>query len=178
MRIVSMMATDITYRGEGVIEGWANYKKGMTDALSDGWEDLRWCINFEKAHIYADEPIQFTVDLSDIGVLRDQDYPARIRIRGAQGTVWDKQVTIRPEFDADGNSSYVIPVLDESLELNLPGGEYTVSATMLQGAHPTCGERTFYVTNKADFPSIEKDIYYRGLPPSTLELLRRTAQTS
>ena len=130
------MATDITYRGEGVIEGWANYKKGMTDALSDGWEDLRWCINFEKAHIYADEPIQFTVDLSDIGVLRDQDYPARIRIRGAQGTVWDKQVTIRPEFDADGNSSYVIPVLDESLELNLPGGEYTVSATMLQGAHP------------------------------------------
>ena len=165
------MATDITYRGEGVIEGWANYKKGMTDALSDGWEDLRWCINFEKAHIYADEPIQFTVDLSDIGVLKDQDYPARIRIRGEQGTVWDKEVTIRPVFDEQGNSSYVIPVLDESLELNLPSGAYTVSATMLQGAHPTCGERTFYVTNQADFPSIAKDVYYRGLPPSTVELL-------
>lgn len=165
------MATDITYRGEGSIEGWANYKKDMTDALSDGWEDLRWCINFDRPHIYAHEPLRFILDLSNIGVLRDREYPATVRIRGPQGTVWRKDVVIRPTFDENGESPYVIPVLDETLSLHLPAGRYTVSAAMTGGAHPTCGERTFYVTNQADFPSIAKDVYYRGLPPSTVELL-------
>lgn len=165
------MATDITYRGEGSIEGWANYKKDMTDALSDGWEDLRWCINFDRPHIYAHEPLRFILDLSNIGVLRDREYPATVRIRGPQGTVWRKDVVIRPTFDENGESPYVIPVLDETLSLHLPAGRYTVSAAMTGGAHPTCGERTLYVTNQADFPSIAKDVYYRGLPPSTVELL-------
>lgn len=147
------MATDITYRGEGSIEGWANYKKDMTDALSDGWEDLRWCINFDRPHIYSHEPLRFILDLSNIGVLRDRDYPATVRIRGAQGTVWRKDVVIRPVFDENGESAYVIPVLDETLSLRLPAGRYTVSAAMTGGAHPTCGERTFYVTDRRTCPT-------------------------
>ena len=139
--------------------------------MSDGWEDLRWCINFDRPHIYAHEPLRFILDLSNIGVLRDREYPATVRIRGPQGTVWRKDVVIRPTFDENGESPYVIPVLDETLSLHLPAGRYTVSAAMTGGAHPTCGERTFYVTNQADFPSIAKDVYYRGLPPSTVELL-------
>ena len=166
------MATDITYRGEGSIEGWANYKKDMTDALSDGWEDLRWCINFDRPHIYSHEPLRFILDLSNIGVLRDRDYPATVRIRGAQGTVWRKDVVIRPVFDENGESAYVIPVLDETLSLRLPAGRYTVSAAMTGGAHPTCGERTFYVTDRADLPDLRgAELYQTGLAADAVRLL-------
>lgn len=165
------MSIDAGYRGEGVTEAWCNYKKGMTDALSDGWDDLRWCINFEKAHIYADEPLRFTVDLSDIGVLKDRDYPVRIRIRGKRGTVWEKRLNVRPVFDAKGNSSYVIPVLDECLDLHLAGGRYTLSAVMLEGAHPTCGERGFWVSDKADLPRVDGTVYCYELPDAARALL-------
>ncbi len=166
------MATDITYRGEGSIEGWANYKKDMTDALSDGWEDLRWCINFDRPHIYAHEPLRFILDLSNIGVLRDREYPATVRIRGPQGTVWRKDVVIRPTFDENGESPYVIPVLDETLSLHLPAGRYTVSAAMTGGAHPTCGERTFYVSDRADLPKLHgAALYQAGLAPDAVRLL-------
>lgn len=66
----------------------------------------------------------------------------------------------------------MIPVLDETLSLHLPAGRYTVSAAMTGGAHPTCGERTFYVSDRADLPKLHgAALYQAGLAPDAVRLL-------
>ena len=66
----------------------------------------------------------------------------------------------------------MIPVLDETLSLRLPAGRYTVSAAMTGGAHPTCGERTFYVTDRADLPDLRgAELYQTGLAADAVRLL-------
>lgn len=142
------MSTDTGFTGEGIMSVYGTVKENMTQTLQEGWADLRWCMVMESQTIYSDETLNIQISLSDVAnVLKEgKEYPVILRITGDAGTVWEKEITVK------ANGTFVIPVLDEKLALNLPEGTYKISADMTSGAHPLCTERTFYVigtTHKA-----------------------------
>lgn len=164
------MSSDAGFRGEGVTNPWGEIKPDTTEMLQDNWSDLRWCVSVAQPHIYSNAPIELEVVLSNIGVLKEREYPVILRITGEDGTVWKKELTITPKAEQDGELPIVIPVFDEDLMLALPGGTYTVTAEMTDGAYPTCGKATFYVTDTA-LPKISETVLTLGVNEKISELL-------
>ncbi len=164
-------APDIGYRGEGILEGSMEHKPGMYDALLDSWADLRWCLNIDGYNLYNDQTLDVDFYLSNLDVLKDQEYAVTIRITGADGTKYKKDLTIRPLFDANGRAVYAIPVLKESISLaDIPAGEYTISAT-IAGATAASGTKTFWVNDRAALPKVSGTVYQRNLSQEAIDLL-------
>lgn len=96
-----------------------------------------------------------------------------MRLRGPQGTVWRKDVVIRPTFDENGESPYVIPVLDETLSLAssrrpLYGQRGDDGAARTRPA----ASASFYVSDRADLPKLHgAALYQAGLAPDAVRLL-------
>lgn len=163
------MTHDAGFRGEGIVEGGNYYKPGATEMLQDGLDDLRFCITVDNSHIKAGTDADLEVVISNFGVLKtDRDYEVVVRITGEKGVVWKKQVTVQ------AGESTIVKVLDEKISTNgWKSGTYTIGAEMLEGAHPTCGTETFYVTNIEELPRIEGSVTVLGLSTSVPETLRK-----
>ncbi len=85
---------DHGYTGEGVWTLWREWKPGVIDALEDGFSPLRWCLFAEPTHIYAGRSLTVEAVLANEDVLRPGAYPARFRIFGPSGKVWEKSATV------------------------------------------------------------------------------------
>lgn len=134
---------DHAMSGEGLWTLWREWKPGMFDAVSDGWSPLRWCLFADHMHAYAGRDITVEAVLATEDALRPGQYPARFRIFGPSGTVWEKSAVVNiPE-----SMPLAVPVIRETFLLDGPGGEYTFSALLERGGAPTGGALKFHVSS-------------------------------
>ena len=133
--------------GEGLWRQWRDWKPGIMDALQDGWWPLRWCLFVEPNHGYAGKPLRIEAVLANEDVLRPGEYPARFRICGPSGAVWDRKVNVTiPPSGTKGNGPLAVPVLAEEVTLNGPPGTYRLAATIERGGAPLGREWDFYLS--------------------------------
>jgi len=136
--------------GEGLWTFWRHWKPGMFDAVRDGWSPLRWCLFVDPMHAYAGREVTIEAVLATEDVLQPGDYPARFRVCGPTGTVWEKSATVT----IPDPLQLAVPVIRETFRLDGPGGQYTFTANLERGGAPTGHSLTFHVSTVADWPRL------------------------
>lgn len=161
------MSTDTGFTGEGVISMYGQYKPDMTEVLQEGWADLRWCINPDKSVYTAGETMTLEILLSDVAnVLKEgKEYTVTLRMTGKPGTVWTQEVTVI----ADG--TFVMDAFKGEIPLDIPEGQYTISAAMESGAHPLNTEKTIRVLAQGH-KTLNGTICGIGLSQKVIDLLQ------
>lgn len=165
------MGLDVGYRGEGILEGTTSHKDDLFDSIRASWSDLRWCINLKDYNLYNTDPLNLKIDLSNIGKLeKGREYTAHLSISHNGKTVWSKDVSLKD------NGTFVVNALDEALDISsFASGEYRVSA-VIYGAVSTSGSKSFWVTNKADMPSVGT-VYAAGMEDDMKAMLESYGAT-
>lgn len=145
------MAQDLNYYGEGLLETSGGAKRGMVDMLEEQLADLRFCVTSTNLTLYAGRKFPLEVALSDFGTLkRGTDYPIALRVAGADGIVWRRDLVHRVRIAADGQPEPVSVLF--AGEIDTAGwkpGRYTVAAEILEGAHADCGTLAFTLADPA-----------------------------
>ena len=161
---------------EGILGEYNRRKSGITDVITEGFADVRFCVTTDKLTYYSENTVNLRVDLSDIaGVLKaDTSYTAQVRITGPDGTVWLKSYTTT--FNGD---PYVMRLCDEAITIptTWPAGDYTISVEMQSLAVAT-GKASFQVFHKSELPSLSgKTVYYYSLADNVKTLLSTQGAT-
>lgn len=145
--------------GEGLWTYWRRWKPATFDAVSDGWSPLRWCLFAEPLHVYTGREVTVEAVLANEDVLKPGRYPARFRVFGSDGPVWEKQTTVTiPE-----TPTLAVPVIRETFKLDVSAGQYAFAANLEQGGSPTGGRLTFHVSDSASLPSLEGEVAVWGI---------------
>jgi hypothetical protein len=158
--------------GEGQWTFWRELKTGMLETLREGWAPLRWCLFVEPGHVYAGRPFDVEAVLATEDVLMPGIYPAHLKIFGSAGTVWEKNVDFSVPQPAQGSDAPLsVNVLRERVKLDLPPGIYEFAASLERGGAPTCGRRTFYVS---EVPSLSAPVAVTllGIEPNVTKWLQ------
>jgi len=144
--------------GEGVWTFWREFKPGVADCMRDGWAPLRWCLFATPEHGYAGQPLRMEAVLANEDVLPPGEYPVTFRLFGPAGLAWEKQshIVITPD------RPFATPVLDETVRVKGPAGEYTFAASMEAGA--AMGDRlTLRLARAEDVPRLDASVMGWGI---------------
>ena len=164
---------DHGYTGEGIWTFWREWKPGVVDAFEDGFAPLRWCLFIDPPHGYAGRTVTVEVVLANEDVLPPGEYPARLRIFGPSGTVWDQSVTVRLPVPTDGEqASLAVPVLTAEVRLEGPAGTYTLAAHMEHGGSPAGDRLAFQLSEAAALFAVGGAVTLWGVDERTTAWLR------
>ena len=141
---------DHAITGEGLWNFWREWKPATFDAVADGWAPLRWCLFAAPLHSYAGRTITVEAVLANEGVLPPGKYPARFRVCGPTGIVWDRFVKIT----IPDPPPLATPVLRETILLEGPAGEYVFAANLESGGAPSGGRLMFHVSDASLLPRL------------------------
>jgi hypothetical protein len=164
---------DHGYTGEGIWTFWREWKPGVVEAFEDGFAPLRWCLFVTPGHTYAGGRVTVEAVLAHEDVLRPGTYPARLRLFGPAGTVWEQGVTARlPVAPAGRHGPLAVPVFAGEVELHGPAGTYVFAADMEQGGSPAGDRLTFYVSERTAPPAAQGDAALWGIGGQTASWLQ------
>jgi len=153
--------------GEGLWKFWRDWKPGTFDAVCDGWSPLRWCLFADPMHAYAGREVTVEAVLASEDALKPGEYPARFRVFGPEGCVWEKKATVvmpdPPEL--------AVPVLRATFVLKGPPGRYVFEANLERGGAATGGALVFHVSNPAGWPKVSGGATLWGIGKSAEEWL-------
>lgn len=155
--------------GEGLISMWRRPKPGVFDALTDGWDKLRFCL-FSKRNLFTKEQPEYEVVLSTEDALPPGEYVAEITVSDdLNGPVY----SVNAPFSIPEDRPFAVPVIHERLPMTLNPGDYTLSVTMPYSASPNGAYRHFHVTDVEHLPALKQQIHTIGIEPGTVDLLDR-----
>lgn len=151
------MAQDLNCYGEGLLETNGGLKRGMADMLEEQLADLRFCISATNRTLYAGAAFPFEIALSDFGVLKPGvDYPVALRITGADGVVWRKELVHRVMLAADGQPLPVKVLFAGTIDTTgWKPGRYAIGAEILEGALAECGTLAFTLADPEAFGALK-----------------------
>ncbi len=158
--------------GEGVMDNFRDFKAGMLPVLQAGWSPLRWCLFVHPLNLYTDEPIHVKVALANEDRLPAGDYPATLRVHGASGDVWTKDVSVHVEAERDAPFAYTVFEQDVMIP-RLAEGQYVLEATFKNRENAAAGALSFFVTDPGRFPGDLGDVTVVGLDPKARDFLSR-----
>ena len=141
--------------GEGLWNCAREWKPATYDAVTDGWAPLRWCLLADPMHGYAAREI--TVRRTGerrCAPTRRLPGPLSHPRPGGSGLG-----TIN-HCDDPESSPLAIPVLQETLKLDGPAGQYVFAANMENGGAPSGGRLTFYLSDPAELPAARGRVPY------------------
>jgi hypothetical protein len=169
---------DHAMTGEGLWRFWRDWKPGVMDVLQDGWWPLRWCLFVDTTHNYVGRPFKLEAVLASEDVLQPGAYPARFRISGPQGNVWEQSATVKiPEPRAGDDTPLAVPVLNEEIILSGPPGSYEFVANLEQGGAPLGRSWQFYLSDAATLPEVKQTIAVWGLETKVQDWLGKHGVT-
>lgn len=152
--------------GEGLWTYWRRFKPDMFDAVSDGWEKLRFCL-FIKPFFFSDETVTVEATLANEGVLKSGKYTAEFSIIGNNRVV----TTFSKDFTVDENS-FNSPIFKKEMSFDIPAGEYTLTAR-LPGASPAGKQLKFYVADREKANINTKKVSAIGVKENTVKYLEK-----
>jgi len=134
-------------RVSGAIVG---YPDSMLETINDAIEELRYVIQADSV-VLTGGRLNLKVDLVDHNVLwENREFEAYIKITGDSGIVWENKVKFKTQISELGHSSRLIPLCDETVDMNVPAGQYQIAVELTNYAHPVCGEADLYVVDQVD----------------------------
>ena len=157
---------DHAITGEGLWTYWRQWKPATFDAVADGWSPLRWCLFVDPLHGYSGRAITVEAVLANEDVLMPGEYPAKFRIAGPGGLVWEKSTLV----SIPDPSLLAVPVIRETLVLDGPEGQYTFAAEMA-GAAPSGGRLVFYLSSPCAPIHLTSEVSQWGIDQKTGEWL-------
>ena len=159
--------------GGGLWRFWRDWKPGAMDAIQDGWAALRWCLFVDPMHGYVSRKLKVEAVLANEDVLPPGEYPARFRICGATGIVWERAATVHiPQPPAGEYGPLAVPVLLEDISLSGPAGVYEFTADLEQGGGPSGRSLKFYLSDAVTLPSAKHSVTLWGAEPKVESWLR------
>ncbi len=132
--------------GEGFMTSFREFKPGNLAVMQAGWAPVRWCLLINPTNVYAGQPLRIRVALANEDLLPAGEYPASLKISGAQGVVWKKQIAVHVESGADAPLAYTVFNQNIDLPAELREGTYTLSAELSGRANAAANELPFTVT--------------------------------
>ncbi|MFC5406221.1 glycoside hydrolase family 2 protein [Cohnella soli] len=153
--------------GEGMWTLWREWKPTMFDAVSDGFAPLRWCLFVDSMHGYCGREITVEAVLATEDVLAPGEYPARFKVFGPTGTVWEKAVS----FTIPESMPFAVPVIKETFRIQGPQGSYTFAANLERGGAPSGGAVKFQLTDSNAYPSCMGQVTLWGIEQPVEEWL-------
>ena len=147
--------------GEGLWTYWRHWKPGVFDAVSDGWEPLRFCL-FASHNVYSDTPVTLEAVLANENVLPSGEYTANLAVIGEGGTVHTEKVTFSLKEE-----DLATPLWKTAL--SLPAGQYTLAAELTSAAARGT-ELSFTVRERASSPLLGISLAASGLGDAALRL--------
>ncbi len=153
--------------GEGLLTEWRELKLGTMDAMNDCLAPLRWCLFVEPMHVYAGRPFRVEAVMANDGVLGPGKYPARFRIRGPEGLVWEKRGNVVvPAAGSPDQIPLAVPVLAEDVTIAGPAGVYTLAAELEQGGAPRGERLEFHLSRTENLPKMHHAAAVVGIAES------------
>ncbi len=160
-------------RANSYINGFSLTADADTDLSTlNALQDTCWCVILDRQTAYNQGVLPIEVYLSDLGKLERKDYTARLTVSLDGETVWQKDVTVTPEYTKTGSYVSAMPVLSQEIPLTgLVAGRYRLRAELLD----TDVTRTyeFDITDALDLPTLSGTVYVSGLDSSALSLLEK-----
>ncbi len=150
---------DHAITGEGLWTFWREWKPGTFDAVADGWSSLRWCLFASPQHGYAGREFTIEATLATEDALKPGEYPARFRIVGENGIVWEKTEKVKIASPAP----LAVPVIREVVKLNAPAGKYLFAAELEHGGAAVGGRLALYLTDPAALPKLDGQVTLWGI---------------
>ncbi len=150
--------------GEGLWSYWREWKPATFDAVADGWSPLRWCLFADPLHGYSGREVTVEAVLATEDVLRPGQYPARFRVFGPAGIVWERVATVT----IPDPPPLAVPVIRETFRLAGPPGRYTFAANLERGGAATGGSLAFHVSDTTAWPRLpaESSVILWGIESS------------
>ena len=159
--------------GGGLWRFWRDWKPETMDAVADGWAPLRWCLFLNPTHVYAGRKLKVEAVLATEDVLRPGTYPARFRICGPTGIVWEQHADARiPSTPADGDGPLAVPVLSEEVALDGPPGMYEFVANLEAGGAPLGRSLQLILSDAAQLPTTKHSVTLWGIDQKVEEWLK------
>jgi hypothetical protein len=159
--------------GEGLTTLFREFKPGTIDAMFDAWAPLRWCLFAEQSHIRRGDKIHLEAVLANEDALTPGEYPARLQVIGPNLTkILDREINVKVlPSDSSHEQPFAQLCFTDDVVVDGPSGKYQFTATFLHGAAAAGGSTTFYVTDPAEMPAVEKDVLLWGDDPELAQWL-------
>ena len=154
--------------GEGLWSYWRRWKPEMFDAVSDGFEPLRFSL-FATDSVRRGVPFTVEAVLANEGVLKSGTYTADFAIISDTGV----HFTFTESFELDENA-FAVPVMKREITLDIPEGTYRLVASLREGS-PAGAYTEFYVYENDGLPTIDAQISYTGMTEGAKQLIESYA---
>ena len=113
------------------------------DVVAAGRDPLRWCLFPRPVHAVAGSPVRLEAVLANDGALAAGDYPARFRLFGPAGPVWEASRVVSVVPGSDGRLPLAQAAMDEVVDLPAVAGDYVFAASLLRGGDARADRRSF-----------------------------------
>lgn len=142
--------------GEGLWSYWRRWKPEMYDAVSDGFEKLRFSL-FATPTVKRGQSFIIEAVLANEGVLKSGTYTADFAVISDTGV----HLSFSESFELD-EELFAVPVMKREISLNLPEGTYQLVASLREGS-PAGTSTRFFLYDNDSLDDINCDISYLGL---------------
>ncbi len=157
--------------GEGVMSTFREFKAGHLSVLKAGWAPARWCLFVNPMNAYSDRPLHIKVALANEDHLPAGAYSVTLKIDGAGGTVWQRDLTLNLRGGSDAPLAYGL--IDDDIAITgLKPGEYSLKAILGNVRDVASDNLSFTVSDRMLLPDKLGDITVVGLGEAAEELLR------
>ena len=164
---------DHALAGEGLWTSFGEFKPGMMEAVRDGWNPLRFCMLVNPDHAYAKTPLRLVVRLANEDALPPGAYPVTLRIwEKTGGTLWEHKTKVSVEEGKFAPLAYT--VFDETIDIALKAGEYTLAADLEDGGRPGNRRMKFLISDKNSLPAVSGKICAIAATSRQREILEAT----
>jgi hypothetical protein len=162
---------DHALAGEGMWTVFGELKSNIMETMRDCWNPLRFCLLVNPDHAYAGQPLRVVVILANEDALRPGTYPVTLRIWSVEnGLQWEHKTQVKIEEGRFAPFAYT--VFDETIDIELKSGQYTLAADLESGGRPGNRRMKFLVSDKPD--KISGKIYTLGTNSKQDEILKST----
>ena len=164
---------DHALAGEGMWTIFGELKTNIIETMRDCWNPLRFCLLVNPDHAYSGQPLRIIVKLANEDALHPGTYPVTLRIwNNDGGTQWEHKTRVTIEEGRFAPFAYT--VFDETINLKLKAGEYTLAADLESGGRPGNRRMKFLISDKSGLPAVSGKIYTLGTDSRQDAILRST----
>ncbi len=162
--------TETWGEGEGIMDGFRDYKPGMLETMQAGWAPVRWSLFVNPANGYTDEPLHVKAVLANEDRLSPGDHAVTLKITGPSGQVWTQAASVQIAAGADAPLAYPVYEGDVSLP-SLSPGEYRLQAELAGSAPVAADSHRFFLMNRDSLPSGSNRLTVLNVNPKIRRLL-------
>jgi len=168
----SLTATiDTANAGEGVFNLFREVKPGMSEALTDAFAPLRWCLFAEPRNIYRGEEITLEAVLANEDSLPTGPYPTKIEVIGPKRKImFSKEVTLN--VPAGVEPPLAVETFAQRMKADWPPGKYLLRATFADGRKVAGQEVEFHVDAVTAMPPVTQTVWVWGDDPELVAWLK------